>query len=84
MHKLIPTLAITAILLGGSIVAVGKAEAATVTHVGSLPPLMKSYPPIEKATFWRRHYRGGYYDYGLDCPYYPYYTSDTLPYNCTY
>ena len=33
----------------------------------------------------RRHFvGGGYYDYGLGCPYYPYYTSDTLPYTCTY
>ena len=70
MHKLITTLAITAILLGGSIVAGGKAEAATITHVGSLPPLTKSYAPIEKATYWRRHYRGGYYGYGY--PYYGY------------
>ena len=33
---------------GGSIVAVGKAEAATISHVGSLPPLTKSYTPIDK------------------------------------
>ena len=32
----------------------------------------------------RRRFGGAYYDYGLGCPYYPYYTSDTLPYNCTY
>jgi hypothetical protein len=24
------------------------------------------------------------YDYGLGCPYYPYYTSDTPPYYCSY
>jgi hypothetical protein len=30
----------------------------------------------------RRHFVGdGFYDYGLDCPYYQAYTS---PYNCTY
>ncbi|QDW41248.1 hypothetical protein FFI89_031450 [Bradyrhizobium sp. KBS0727] len=31
----------------------------------------------------RRHF-GGYYDYGLDCPYNPNYTSSTWPYTCTY
>ena len=68
MHKLITALATTAILLAGSIV--GKAEAATMTHVGSLPPLTKSYTPIEKVGYWRRHYRHGYYGYGY--PYYGY------------
>jgi hypothetical protein len=67
MHKLIRALATTAILLGGSIV-VGKAEAGTIIHVGSLRPLTKSFTPIEKVGYWRRLYRHGYYGYG-----YPYY-----------
>jgi hypothetical protein len=32
----------------------------------------------------RRFVGGGYYDDGLDCPYNPYYTSQTWPYSCTY
>jgi hypothetical protein len=32
----------------------------------------------------RRHFVGGYYNYGLDCPYNPNYTSRTWPYTCTY
>jgi hypothetical protein len=32
----------------------------------------------------RRHFGGGYYGYGLDCPYNPNYTSDTSPYSCAY
>jgi hypothetical protein len=70
MHKLIRALATTAILLGGSIVVVGKAEAGTIIHVGSLPPLTKSFTPIEKVGYWRRLYRHGYYGYGY--PYYGY------------
>jgi hypothetical protein len=31
----------------------------------------------------RHRFVGGGYDYGLDCPYNPYYTS-TWPYTCTY
>ena len=31
----------------------------------------------------RRRFVGGG-DYGVDCPYYPNYTSTTWPYNCTY
>jgi len=31
--------------------------------------------------FGRRHYARGFYDYGLDCPYYPTYTA---PYYCNY
>jgi hypothetical protein len=33
----------------------------------------------------RRHFvGGGIYDYGLDCPYKPNYTSSTWPYTCAY
>ncbi|MGC1179581.1 MAG: hypothetical protein WA884_11315 [Methyloceanibacter sp.] len=46
--RLITAFAATAaILIAGSIV--GKAEAATVSGVGGLTPLPKSYSPIEKA-----------------------------------
>jgi hypothetical protein len=31
-----------------------------------------------------RRFDGGYYDYGFDCPYNPYYTSYNSPYTCTY
>jgi hypothetical protein len=41
-----------------------KAGAATMTDVGSLSPLTKSYTPMEKVGYWRRHYRRGYYSYG--------------------
>jgi hypothetical protein len=79
MHKLITTLATTAtIVLAASIVE--KAEAATMTQLGSLAPLAKSYTTIEKAgwrrRYYRRSYRGGYYGYGY--PYYGY--GYTYPY----
>jgi len=32
----------------------------------------------------RHRFVGGYSNYGLDCPYNPYYTSSTWPYTCTY
>jgi hypothetical protein len=32
----------------------------------------------------RRRFGGGYYGYGLDCPYDPYYTSYNWPYACSY
>ena len=55
MHKLITTLATTAtIVLAASIVE--KAEAATMTQLGSLAPLAKSYTTIEKAGWRRRYY----------------------------
>ena len=60
MHKLITTLATTTtIVLAASIVE--KAEGATMTQLGSLAPLAKSYTTIEKAGWRRRYYRGGYY-----------------------
>jgi hypothetical protein len=34
--------------------------------------------------FGRRHYARGFYDYGLDCPYYPNYRSYTSRYYCNY
>jgi hypothetical protein len=73
MHKLITALVATlTILLAGSIV--GKAEAAPM--FGSPSPLTKSYTPIEKVYYYRRHYRRGYYGYGYGYgyrrPYYGY------------
>ena len=57
--------------------AVGwKAEAATMTGVGTLPLQTRSYAPVEKVAYWRRHYRRayrrGYYGYGYGYPYYGY------------
>ena len=75
MHKLITALVATlTILLAGSIV--GKAEAAPM--FGSPSPLTKSYTPIEKVYYYRRHYRRAYrrgyygYGYGYHRPYYGY------------
>jgi hypothetical protein len=73
MHKLITALVATlTILFAGSIVE--KAEAATKPMFGSPSPLTKSYTPIEKVGYYRRHYRRhyrrGYYGYGY--PYYGY------------
>jgi hypothetical protein len=73
MHKLIIALVATlTILLAGSIV--GKAEAAPM--FGSPSPLTKSYTPIEKVYYYRRHYRRAYYGYGYGYgyrrPYYGY------------
>jgi len=71
MHKLVTALVATlTILLAGSIV--GKAEAAPM--FGSPSPLAKSYTPIEKVYYYRRHYRRAYYGYGYGYhrPYYGY------------
>ena len=77
MHKLITTLATAAtIVLAVSIVE--KAEAATMTQLGSLSPLAKSYTTIEKAGWWRRAYRRGYYGYGY--PFYGYGYYQPYPY----
>jgi hypothetical protein len=47
-----------------------KAEAAMMPNIGTLPVQTKSYTPVEKVGYWRRHYRRGYYGYGY--PYYGY------------
>ena len=69
MRKPITALAATAaILIAGSIA--WKAEAATVTGVGSLSPLTKTYSPVENVRhrYYRRYGYGyrpyGYYGYG--------------------
>jgi hypothetical protein len=54
----------TAIILTGGIAIVSKVGAATLTNVGSLAPLTKSFTSAEKVGYWRRHYRRGYYGYG--------------------
>jgi hypothetical protein len=61
MRKLLTAFVTAAIVIAGSGM-IWKAEAATVSNVGSLAPLTKSYTPVEKV-YWRRHYRG-YYGYG--------------------
>ena len=77
MHKLITTLATTATLvLAASIVE--KAEAATMTQLGSLSPLAKSYTTIEKAGWRHRAYRRGYYGYGYPSYGYGYPTLSVL------
>ena len=49
---------------------------ATITKVGTLSPLTKSYTPADKVAYWRRQYRRayrrGYYGYGYGYPYYGY------------
>jgi hypothetical protein len=83
MRTLLAALAAATILTGGSAI-LSKADAATLTNVGSLAPLTKSYTPAEKVGYWRRHYRRGYYGYGY--PYYgygyyrPYYGYGYRPY----
>jgi hypothetical protein len=68
MRKLFTALAATAtILMAGSIP--WKAEAATVTGVGSLPALTKTYSPIERVYY---PYGYGYRPYGYGYGYRPY------------
>ena len=67
MRILFSSVVAATILIAAS--AVGwKAEAATMTGVGTLPLQTRSYAPVEKVAYWRRHYRRayrrGYYGYG--------------------
>jgi len=73
MRVLFFSMVASTILVAAS--AVGwKAEAATVSGVGTMPLQTRSYTPVEKTAYWRRHYRRayrrGYYGYGY--PYYGY------------
>jgi hypothetical protein len=71
MRKLFTAIATLALLLAGSLI--WKAEAATMTGVGSLAPLTKSYKPVENVYYYRRGYYGWrrpYYGYGYRRPYY--------------
>ena len=82
MSKLVTALATATILIAGGGM-IWRAEAATMTHAGSLAPLTKSYTPAEKVAYWRRQYRRayrrGYYGYGYGYPYYGY-AYPTYPY----
>jgi hypothetical protein len=54
-------------------------------HVGGLGAGQVAHFGHEHLGVGRRRFvGGGFYDYGLDCPYYPNYTSTTGPYTCTY
>jgi hypothetical protein len=69
MRFLLPSMVAATMLI--AISAIGsKAEAAMTPSVGTLPVQTKSYTPVEKVGYWRRHYRRGYYGYGY--PYYGY------------
>jgi hypothetical protein len=53
-------------------------------HVGGLGAGQVAHFGHEHLGVGRRRFvGGGFYD-GLDCPYYPNYTSTTWPYTCTY
>jgi hypothetical protein len=87
MPKLITALVATStILLVASVV--GRAEARTMTDVGSLAPVTESDgPDVEEVGYWRRQYRRAYRRgyYGYDYPYYsygyrPYYGYGYAPY----
>jgi hypothetical protein len=69
MRFLLPSMVAATMLI--AISAIGsKAEAAMMPGLGTLPVQTKSYTPVEKVGYWRRHYRRGYYGYGY--PYYGY------------
>jgi hypothetical protein len=69
MRFLLPGMVAATMLI--AISAIGaKAEAAMMPSIGTLPVQTKSYTPVEKVGYWRRHYRRGYYGYGY--PYYGY------------
>jgi hypothetical protein len=53
-------------------------------HVGGLGADHMAHMDHDHFGAGRHHFVGGYYDYGLDCPYNPNYTSRTWPYTCTY
>src|SRR5262249_7684154 len=77
MRKLFTAIATAMLLLVGSLV--WKAEAATISGVGSFAPLAKSHTAIQKAYYYRRGYYGyrrPYYGYG----YRPYYGYGYRPY----
>ena len=71
MRRLFTAIATLALLLTGSLI--WKAEAATMTGVGSLAPLTKNYKHVENVYYYRRGYYGWrrpYYGYGYRRPYY--------------
>ena len=73
MRKLFTAIATLMLLLVGSLV--WKAEAATMSSMGSLGSLAKSHTAIQKAYYYRRGYYGyrrPYYGYGYRRHYYGY------------
>jgi hypothetical protein len=52
-------------------------------HVGGFGAGRMAHVGSEHFGAGRHRFRGGYYGYGLDCPYDPYYTYD-YPYSCAY
>ena len=83
MRFLLTGMVAATMLIGISAVG-SKAEAAMMPGVGTAPLQTKSYTPLEKVGYRRRHYRRGYYSYGY--PYYgygyyrPYYGYGYRPY----
>ena len=57
MHKLVITLAAMMIIAGG---VAWRAGATTLTGVGGLTPLTKSYSPVEKVYYYHHHYHYGH------------------------
>ena len=53
-------------------------------HVGGLGADHMAHMDHDHFGAGRRHFVGRYYNYGLDCPYDPNYTSRTWPYTCSY
>ena len=53
-------------------------------HVGGLGAGQKVANFGHEHLGFGRHRGRGFYDDGLDCPYYPNYTSTTWPYTCSY
>ena len=74
MPKVLTALATATILMASSGI-IWKAEAAPMTHIGSLTPLTKSYAPTEKVSYYRRCYRRGLCGFG-----YPSYGYGYRPY----
>jgi hypothetical protein len=74
MRFLLTGMVAATMLIGISAVG-SKAEAAMMPGVGTSPLQTKSYTPLEKVGYRRRHYRRGYYSYG-----YPYYGYGYRPY----
>ena len=73
MKRLFTAIATVMLLTAGSLV--WKAEAATMSGVGTLAPLAKSYTPVENVYYYRRGYYGyrrPYYGYGYRRHYYGY------------
>ena len=55
MHKLVITLAATMMIAGGM---AWNADATTLTGVGGLTPLTKSFSPVEKVYYHHHHHYG--------------------------